>query len=97
MDDDDPLSQILAHDRVSIPAILIVDGDDSVASPVDAGIYDPVTIPVTIGDDSTVMLGDCFTESITAVFTPDDDGMDDLDDAWPDRHDPMAGNPNGNP
>ncbi len=83
MDDDDLLSQIHAHDRVSIPAILIVDGDDGLASPIAAGIFDPVTIPVTFGDDATILMGDCFTANVTAVFIPDDDGLDDSGHDWP--------------
>lgn len=97
MNDDDPLSQIPAHDRVSIPAILIVEGDDSFASPIAAGIDDPVIIPVTIDADSVVMMGDCFTENVTAVFIPDDD--DGLDDGWPGQSgadgDPMGGDAPG--
>ena len=49
---DDPLDRIPAFDRISVPAVLVQDGEDADAALNDAGIPDPVAIPVLIGEVS---------------------------------------------
>lgn len=74
VNNDDTL--VHSFDRVAIPAILI-SGDDISHAARSAGIHEPIVIPVTFGDDTTVMLGDRFTANLTGVFEPEEAEGDD--------------------
>jgi hypothetical protein len=80
MDIDDDMPLLIPHfDRLSIPAVLVPDGDAARAAG-SAGIHDPIVIPVTLGEDTSIMLGDGFIPNLTATFEPDageDRGPDD--------------------
>ena len=80
MDDDDPLPQMHAFDRLSIPAVLVLDIDGAARVASAAGIHDPVVVPVAFGTDPNVMPGDCFTPNLTAIFEPDD--VEEPDEPW---------------
>ncbi len=80
MDNDDDTSPLMhSFDRVSIPAVLILDGDMSRAAG-SAGIHEPIVVPVIFGDDATIMVGDRFTPNLTGVFEPEDAESDDPGD-----------------
>ncbi len=54
------LDRIHPHDRVSIRAVLVHDGEDPGPALAAAGIFDPIAIPVVIGEHppTSGMLGD---------------------------------------
>ena len=47
---DDPVGSRAASNRVSIRAVLAFDGEDVTQALNQAGIFDPVAVPVTLGD-----------------------------------------------
>jgi hypothetical protein len=68
---DNPKDNMPARDRVSIRAVLLEDGEDIAAALIQAGIYDPVAIPVVFGESPSLptgMLGDGVTPNLTAVL-----------------------------
>jgi hypothetical protein len=68
---ENPLHSIHAHDRVSIRAVLVHDGEDPSAALAAAGIADPIALRVVLGDDPHTfggMLGDGRTPNLTAVL-----------------------------
>jgi hypothetical protein len=72
---DDAAGNRAAGNRVSIRAVLAVDGEDVTQVLSQAGIFDPVAVPVTLGDAEDPpggILGDGFTPNLTAVIEPDD-------------------------
>jgi hypothetical protein len=68
---DNPLGRIPAHDRVSIRAVLVDDGEDPAQALTDAGIIDPIAVRVVFGetpDLSGGVLGDGITPNLVAVL-----------------------------
>ncbi len=68
---DNPLDRLPAYDRVSIRAVLVHDGEDPSAALAEAGIFDPIAIPVILGDGGGVsgpLLGDGITPNLMAVL-----------------------------
>lgn len=68
---DDPLDQIPAFDRISIPAVLVNEGEDVAAILAAAGIIDAIALPVVVGDETDLspgLLGDGFTSNPTGVL-----------------------------
>lgn len=68
---DNPLDRLPAYDRVSIRAVLVHDGEDPAAALAEAGIFDPIAIPVMLGDGadlSGTLLGDGITPNLMAVL-----------------------------
>ncbi len=66
-----PLDRLPAYDRVSIRAVLVQDGEDPSAALAEAGIFDPIAIPVMLGDGadlSGTLLGDGITPNLMAVL-----------------------------
>lgn len=60
-----------AHNRVSIRAILVHEGEDATAALAEAGLVDVISIPVVLGEDSHLpegILGDGITQNLTAVL-----------------------------
>jgi hypothetical protein len=77
---DDPVDRIPPFDRVAIPAVVVRDGQDPSAALSQAGIVDPVAVPVFIGENPPEAgFGDGMTPNPTAVLDlgQQDDGMDD--------------------
>jgi hypothetical protein len=77
---DDPLSRLPSFSRVSIQAILVKEGEDPSAALAEAGLVNPVAIPVLLGDEphlSGGILGDGITPNLTAF----------LESAYPDDRD----------
>ncbi len=71
---DNPLDRIPAHDRVSIRAVLVRAGEDPGPALARAGIFDPIAIPVVVGDSADLVggiLGDGVTPNVTAVLETD--------------------------
>jgi hypothetical protein len=72
----DAISNPAAANRVSIRAVLAADGEDVTQALAQAGIVDPVAIPVHV-DAVDGFLGDGITPNLTGVLEPDaaeDDG-----------------------
>ena len=68
---DNPLDDLPAFDRVSIRAVLVRGGEDPSAALAEAGIFDPIALPVVIGDDAGLfggILGDGITRNLTGVL-----------------------------
>ncbi len=77
---DDPLSRLPSFSRVSIQAVLVKEGEDPSAALAEAGLVNPVAIPVLLGDEphlSGGILGDGITPNLTAF----------LESAYPDDRD----------
>jgi hypothetical protein len=91
---DDPLSKIPEHDRVSIRAVVVGAGEDPNAALMQAGIYDPVAVPMLMGEESDFgggILGDGITPNLTAVLEMDgDEGSDCSNGAQPATAQPQA-------
>lgn len=71
-----------AANRVSLRAVLAADGDDVTQALAQAGIVDPVAIPVQ-ADPADGFLGDGITPNLTGVLELDeaeDDGPEALED-----------------
>jgi hypothetical protein len=79
---DNPLNRIPDFDRVSIPAVVVADGEDVSAALSVAGIVDPITLPVVFGDSPEVeggILGNGMTPNLVAVLeTKADDQPDEF-------------------
>ncbi len=74
-----------AADRISIRAVLAADGEDVTQALAQAGIVDPVAIPVQ-ADSAGGFLGDGITPNLTGVLEADDaedDGREAAPDAAP--------------
>ena len=68
---DNPMDSLSSFDRVSIRAVLVREGEDPSAALAAAGIFDPIAIPVIIGEDvsqSGGILGDGITPNLKAVL-----------------------------
>jgi hypothetical protein len=71
---DNPMDDLPSFNRVSIRAVLVTDGQDPKAALAAAGIFDPIAIPVVLGEGSSLsggILGDAVTPNLTAVLEPD--------------------------
>ena len=89
---DDPLSRIPEHDRVSIRAVLVSQGEDPTAALARAGIFDAVAIPVVVGEDVNLpegILGGGGTPNLTAVLETQNEG-DDSGDASSEDEEPKS-------
>ena len=79
---DNPLDRLPTHNRVSIRAVLVHDGEDPSAALAEAGIVDAVAIPVLVGEEADVsgrFLGNGITPNPTAVLeTEQTDAFDSL-------------------
>ncbi len=68
---DNQMDSLSSFDRVSIRAVLVREGEDPNAALAAAGIFDPIAIPVIIGEDvsqSGGILGDGITPNLKAVL-----------------------------
>jgi hypothetical protein len=77
---DNPMDSLHSFDRVSIRAVLVHDGEDPSAALAEAGIFDPVAIPVLMdheGTSSDGILGDGITPNLTAVLESRHEGSRD--------------------
>ncbi len=75
-----PLDRIPAFNRVSIRAVLVHPGKDSGPALSEAGILDPIAIPVVLGEDVDLpggILGDGITPNLRAVL--ETEHQDDFD------------------
>ena len=71
---DNPLDKIPTFNRVSIRAVLVQEGQDPGPALAEAGLINPVALPVVVGDDPDLpngILGDGFTDNLTAVLETD--------------------------
>ncbi len=68
---DNPLDKLPAYNRVSIRAVLVREGEDPSAALAEAGIVNPVAIPVVLGEQVDLpggILGDGITPNLKAVL-----------------------------
>jgi hypothetical protein len=68
---DNPLDKIPQHNRVSIRAVLVRDGEDADAALAKAGFVNAVAIPVMVGEEMDLsggILGNGVTPNLTAVL-----------------------------
>jgi hypothetical protein len=75
---DDPLERLPAFNRISVRAVLDTGDGDVQAALAEAGIFDPVAVPVLLGDDALqagAFLGDGMTPNLVGVLVPDTDDM----------------------
>jgi hypothetical protein len=87
---DNPMDSVPSFNRVSIRAVLVTDGEDPGPALAEAGIFDPIAVPVVLGDDATLsggILGDAVTPNLTAVLEPDQAG-DWQEDDWESSSEP---------
>jgi hypothetical protein len=76
---DNPLDRIPSFDRVSIRAVVVSDGEDPSHALSEAGIFDPISLPVVFGEDQPdFRFGDGITPNLTAVLEPDQE-VDEFD------------------
>ncbi len=72
--DDDALDSIPALGRVSVRAVLVRDGEDPGPALAEAGIFEPVAIPVALADGAAMsggILGDGITPNLVGVLESD--------------------------
>jgi hypothetical protein len=78
---DNPLDRIPSFDRVSIRAVVVSDDEDPSQALMEAGIFDPISLPVVFGEDQPdFRFGDGITPNLTAVLEPDQE-VDEFDPA----------------
>lgn len=73
---DNPLDKIPAHNRISIRAVLVHEGEDAGAALAEAGFAETISIPVVLGehpDLSGGILGNGITPNVMAVLETDPD------------------------
>lgn len=92
--EDDPAQRLAKANRVSIRAVLVSDQNVDVQSVLaKAGIFDPVAIPVLLGDKPDVphgIFGDGVTPNLTGILEPDAPDALDARHAEPAPHEPGA-------
>lgn len=69
--DDDSLQRFAAASRVSLRAVLIEDGQDPGPALAQAGIFDPVAVPVVLGEDAAVaggIMGNGMTANLSGTL-----------------------------
>ena len=68
---DNPLDSIPSFNRVSIRAVLVNEGEDPGQALSEAGIVDPIAVPVVLGEDlhlSSGILGNGVTPNLTGML-----------------------------
>jgi len=71
---DNPLDRIPSFDRVSVRAVVVMEGEDPGPLLAAAGIIDPVAVPAVFGDNAPDRnFGDGFTPNLSAVVEFDED------------------------
>jgi hypothetical protein len=89
---DNPLDRIPSFDRVSIRAVVVSDGEDPSHALAEAGIFDPISLPVVFGENQPdFRFGDGITPNLTAVLESDQE-VDEFDST-----DQLAGIQSGQP
>jgi hypothetical protein len=92
---DNPMDKLPAHNRVSIRAVLVHEGEDASAALAEAGFSDAIAIPVMLGDQPDVaggILGNGITANLTAVLeTEEPDASGDPPDSQPASARPAQG------
>jgi hypothetical protein len=69
---DNPLDNIHDFDRVSVRAVVVYEGEDQSQALSEAGIFDPISLPVAFGENRPdVSFGDGITPNLTAVLETD--------------------------
>jgi hypothetical protein len=86
---DNPMDKLPAHNRVSIRAVLVHEGEDESAALAEAGFVNSVAIPVAMGEQPDLsggILGNGITPNLVAVLEEEqeEDGSDDSSDSQPD-------------
>jgi hypothetical protein len=74
---DSPLDKVPAHNRVSIRAVLVHEGEDASAALAEAGFADTISVPVVLGEQpdlSVGILGNGITPNVTAVLETEHEG-----------------------
>jgi hypothetical protein len=94
---DNPMDKLPAHNRVSIRAVLVHEGEDASAALAEAGFTDAIAIPVMLGDQPDLaggILGNGITANLTAVLETeqDDDASGEPLDSQPASARPNRGN-----
>ena len=93
--DDNPLDNIPSFDRLSFQVVLVGQGEDPGQALSDAGIFDPVALPVVLGENptlSTGILGDGITPNVAAVLeTRQEDGHGDAQPVSSGRRQSVSG------
>ncbi|HVZ06860.1 hypothetical protein [Rhodopila sp.] len=78
---DDTARRLIRAEQVSCRAVIIPEGEDPVPSLREAGIIEPVSIPVgwAVDGATAISMGDGWTPGMPATFHPDDDpAMEDV-------------------
>jgi hypothetical protein len=68
---DNPMDSLSTFDLISIRAVLVHDGEDPSDAVSEAGIYDPIEVPVMMGEDMSLAeggIGDGITPNLSAVL-----------------------------
>jgi hypothetical protein len=76
-----PMDKLPAHNRVSIRAVLVHEGEDPSAALAEAGFVNAVAIPVVLGEQPDLsggILGDGITPNLTAVLETEQEDASDL-------------------
>jgi hypothetical protein len=77
---DNPMDRLPAHNRVSIRAVLVHEGEDPSAALAEAGFADTISVPVVLGEQPDLsggILGNGITPNLTAVLeTEQEDEFD---------------------
>jgi hypothetical protein len=93
---DNPLDKLPAHDRVSIRAVLVHEGEDASAALAEAGFADTISVPVVLGEQPDLpggILGNGITANLTAVLeTEEEQAFDPSPGSQPDTARPDRGN-----
>jgi hypothetical protein len=84
---DNPLDKVPAHNRVSIRAVLVHEGEDASAALAEARFADTVSVPVVLGEQPDLsggILGNGITPDVVAVLeTEQGDDVDTSANARP--------------
>jgi hypothetical protein len=68
---DNPVDKLPAHNRVSIRAVLVHEGEDASAALAEAGFADTISVPAVLGEHSDLsggILGNGITPNLTVVL-----------------------------
>ena len=92
---DNPMDKLPAHNRVSIRAVLVQEGEDASAALAEAGFSDTIAIPVVLGEQPDLsggILGNGITPNLTAVLeTEQEDESGEAPGAQTDTEQPERG------
>jgi hypothetical protein len=78
---DNPMDKLPAHNRVSIRAVLVHEGEDPSAALAEAGFADAVAVPVVLGEQPDLsggILGNGITPNLTAVLETEQEDAEDV-------------------